>query len=118
MGVNYARSQALSEVGGIAMDEIAQKLPGLPEVISELVMAVEAELEQIGDLAYAVARYRELSAHSLGDVLSFRTAEGIRRGTFSGLDERGFLVLQSERGEVRLSAGEAIEEWTGERNDS
>jgi len=118
IGINYGRSQALSEVGGIAMDEIAGDLPGLPEVISEFLMALEDELAHIGDMAYATARYRELSAHRHGETLQYRTEDGMRRGTFSRFDERGFLVLQSAEGEMRLSAGEVIEEWKEERHDS
>ena len=118
IGVNYGSSRALSQVGGIAMDEIGRDLPGLPEVISRIVMALEEELAHIGDSAYAAARYRELSAHRRGDALQYRTERAIRRGTFCGFDERGFLVLQSARGQIRLSAGEAIEEWTGESHES
>lgn len=118
IGVNYGRSQELSAVGGIAMEELGRGLPGLPEVIAELVMALEEELAHLGDLAYAADRYRELSIHRRGDTLQYRTKEGIRRGTFSGFDGRGFLVLRSARGEIRLGTGEAIEEWTGERHES
>ena len=118
IGVNYRQSQAISEVGGVAMDEILGEPGDLPEVISELLAAVEDELAHLGDIAYAARRYRELSAHSQGDTLHYRTREGIQRGTFSGLDDRGHLVLQSDGGEVRLSAGQAIEEWTGESHES
>ena len=118
VGVNYGVSPALSEVGGIAIDEIDREPLDLAYVISELLVSVEDELTHIGDMAYAATHYRELSAHSQGDTLQFRTKEGIRRGSFSGLDDRGHLVLQSDRGEIRLSAGETIEEWTGESHDS
>ena len=118
VGVNYGWSEAVSKVGGIAMSEVARQLPPLPEVISKLVCGIEDELGHIGDLTYAVARFRELSAHRPGDSLQFRVGECVQKGIFSGLDERGFLVLQSDRGEIRLSAGEAIEEWTGESHES
>ena len=118
VGGNYGWSEAVSKVGGIAMSEVARQLPPLPEVISELVCGIEDELSHIGDLTYAVARFRELSAHRPGDTLQFRVGECVQKGIFSGLDERGFLVLQSDRGEIRLSAGEAIEEWTGESHES
>ena len=118
IGVNYGRSQELSAVGGIAMDEVARELPDLPEVISELAEALEEQLDHIGDIAYAAARYRDLSAHRHGDTLQYRTEKGIRRGVFTGFDERGFLILRGARGEIHLGAGEAIEEWTGERHES
>ncbi len=79
---------------------------------------MEEQLDHIGDIAYAAARYRDLSAHRHGDTLQYWTEEGIRRGVFTGFDERGFLILQGARGEIRLGAGEAIEEWTGERHES
>jgi BirA family biotin operon repressor/biotin-[acetyl-CoA-carboxylase] ligase len=116
IGVNYGASRALAEIGGIAMGEVTRQLPCLPEVISELVAAVEDELTHLGDVAYAAARYRELSEHRRGDHLQYRTESGIQSGTFSGLDERGFLVLQGAHGEVRLGAVEAIEEWTGRQS--
>lgn len=118
VGVNYGGSEAVSKVGGVAMSEVARELPPLPEVISELVCGIEEELSHLGEMTYAVARFRELSAHRPGDTLQFRIGEDVQKGTFSGVDDRGFLVLQSDRGEIRLSAGEAIEEWTGESHES
>lgn len=118
VGVNYGGSEAVSKVGGVAMNEVARELPPLPEVISELVCGIEEELSHLGEMTYAVARFRELSAHRPGDTLQFRIGEDVQKGTFSGVDDRGFLVLQSDRGEIRLSAGEAIEEWTGESHES
>jgi BirA family biotin operon repressor/biotin-[acetyl-CoA-carboxylase] ligase len=114
IGVNYSPSPEVSKVGGIAMQEIASGVPQLTEVIVDLIAAVESELPNAGDMSYAVARCRESSAHRLGDSIHFRTVEGMQRGTFSGIDARGCLILQSaEGGRILLSAGEIIEERTG-----
>ena len=113
IGVNYSRSPAVSKVGGIAMDEIAVGLPNLPDVIVDLIAAVENELPKVGDMAYAVERGREWSHHRPGDSIRFRTDEGMQRGTFSGIDDRGHLILHSVEGSrILLSAGEIIEERT------
>ena len=118
VGVNYSSSEALTRVGGISLQEVARQPPRLETVIAELVISVEEELTHMGDLVYAAEGYRRLSAHRPGDPLQFRTTEGIRGGEFVKLDERGFLVLQGCGGEIRLSAGEAIEEGTGGRHKS
>jgi len=69
-------------------------------------------------MGYAARRFREMSVHRPGDTVQYRTDEGLQRARFSGLDERGFLVLQNDQGMIRLSAGEAIEEWREEDHES
>jgi BirA family biotin operon repressor/biotin-[acetyl-CoA-carboxylase] ligase len=119
IGVNYAGSKEVSEVGGIGMDEVSQRLPELPDVVADIAAAVEVELEHIGDLAYAVACCREVSGHRPGDPIRFRTGKGVREGTFTRIDDRGHLILQSAEGaEVRLSAGDVVEERKDKRNES
>lgn len=113
IGVNYSGSPELSKVGGIGMDELAVDLPKLPEVIVELIAAVESELPRVGDISYAVERCRESSDHRPGDAIRFCTEEGMLRGTFCGIDDRGRLILQSLEGSrMLLGAGEIIEERT------
>jgi BirA family biotin operon repressor/biotin-[acetyl-CoA-carboxylase] ligase len=116
IGVNYSGSEEVSAVGGIGMDEITQELPELPEVVAEIAVAVEDELQHIGDMAYAVARSREVSEHQPGDSIRFRTGEGVQQGTFAGIDDRGHLILLGSRGvEIRLSAGDVVEERKDKR---
>jgi biotin-(acetyl-CoA carboxylase) ligase len=104
--------------GGVAV--------GLGELTWDLVAGVEGELEHAGNLAYAVAAYRELLIHQPGDRLVCRVGERRMEGTFAGIDDSGRLRLRrlgkgettataaaagGEGGseEVALSSGEVIE---------
>jgi len=49
----------------------------------------------------------------MGDALRFRNEDGVQNGVFAGLDEQGYLVLRVASGELRLGAGEIIEERAG-----
>lgn len=80
----------------------------LEELTWKLVEGVERELTHLGDIAYAVAAYRELSAHRPGDRISCRVAERTVEGTFTGIDELGRLVLEADGEEIRVSSGEVI----------
>lgn len=117
IGVNYAGSGEVSAVGGIGMDEITLELPELPDVVADIATAVDDELQHIGDLPYAVARCRDASEHRPGDPIRFRTGAGVQEGTFMRIDDRGRLILRrSGGGEMRLSAGDVVEERTKERH--
>lgn len=87
----------------------AGALPGFGEFAWTLIGGVEAELEHLGDMAYAVERYRELTVHREGDTVRCRMGGKEVRGTFRGFDERGFLLLETESGIAPVAAGEVIE---------
>jgi BirA family biotin operon repressor/biotin-[acetyl-CoA-carboxylase] ligase len=80
----------------------------LEELTWALVQGVERELAHLGDMPYAAAAWRGLSAWQPGEPLAFRTADGLVEGTFEGIDDDGRLVLRSGGGELRLSSGEVI----------
>lgn len=80
----------------------------LEELTWKLVEGVERELTHLGDIAYAVAAYRELSVHRPGDRISCRVAERTVEGTFTGIDELGRLVLEADGEEIQVSSGEVI----------
>jgi BirA family biotin operon repressor/biotin-[acetyl-CoA-carboxylase] ligase len=75
----------------------------------DVVAALERELRHAGDVAYAVAAYREHSVHRPGDPILARVGERVVEGTFLGFDERGHLLLDQDGEELRLNAGEVIE---------
>lgn len=81
---------------------------GLAATAARLVAAVVAELGRLGDDAYAARSYAAASVHRPGERLRCRTADGTVEGRFRGFDERGFLRLETTRGERSLGAGELI----------
>ncbi|HVR97991.1 MAG TPA: biotin--[acetyl-CoA-carboxylase] ligase [Thermoanaerobaculia bacterium] len=81
----------------------------LAELTWELVTAVEGELAHLGDTAYAVAVYRELSVHQPGERISCRVGNEVIEGTFNGFDEHGRLRLERDGQEVLIAAGEVLE---------
>ena len=82
----------------------------LPELTWALVAGVEEELAHLGEGDYAVARYREHSIHREGERIVCRVGDETLEGTFTGFDEQGHLCLRKDGEELRISAGEVIEE--------
>ncbi len=92
----------------------------LSELATSLSSALYAELTHLGEAAYAVAAYRALSAHKVGDRLVCRLGDRTVAGTFLGFDEAGGLRLATVSvpgatrpgsrplEEVTISAGEVI----------
>ncbi len=80
----------------------------LAELTWDLIAAVEEELAHLGDTAYAVAGYRELSVHQPGERIACRVGAEVIEGTFQGFDEHGRLRLESGGREVLIAAGEVL----------
>lgn len=116
-GVNYAPPRRGADLPPRATTFIdhagrggaGEEPPGLAGFVRALVAGLEAELAHLGDLSYAVAAYRELSAHRPGDSLRCRTARETVVGEFLGFDDRGGLRLRRDGATVSLSAGEIVE---------
>lgn len=117
-GVNYAPPRRGAELppGATTFTDHAARggagaaLPDLAGFLRALVEGLEAELVHLGDLAYAVASYRELSAHRAGDVVRCRTSRETVTGEFVGIDARGRLKLRRDHETVAIPAGEIVEE--------
>lgn len=111
-GVNHARPRIGPELpdGATAVSDHADTPPSLGGLARALVAGVEAELAHLGDLAYAVPAYRELSVHREGERLRCRTGEETVEGEFAGFDERGHLRLLCDGETVLLAAGEIVED--------
>lgn len=114
-GVNYAPPRRgpdlppgsttfIDHAGGAADDP--RDLAGF---VRAIVAGLEAELAHLGDLRYAVAAYRELSAHRPGDRLRCRTPRETVEGEFLGFDDRGALRLRRGGETQELFAGEIVE---------
>lgn len=115
VGVNHAAEPPLPGATSILRERgggTGRPGEGEDEVLAaaaaRLVAAVEAELERLGDDAYAARSYAAASVHRPGERLRCRTAAGTIEGRFRGFDERGFLRLETAAGERSLGAGELI----------
>jgi BirA family biotin operon repressor/biotin-[acetyl-CoA-carboxylase] ligase len=111
-GVNHTQGEDELPAGGTSVRLLGgpgEEALSLPQLTWDLVVALEAELTHLGDLAYAVDAYRELSIHRSGDPISCRIGEETVEGTFQGFDDHGRLRLQRGGEEILLSAGEIIE---------
>lgn len=111
-GVNHLRPREGPELppGATCLGDHLDEPPPLGEVARELVAALEAELAHLGDLRHAVAAFRELSVHRPGDPLRCRVGGEVVEGALAGFDDRGHLVLRQGADEVRIAAGEIVEE--------
>ena len=108
-GVNHGHEEGDLPETGTSLRLQGSEEVTLPELTWNLVVGVEEELRHLGDVAYAVDRYRAASVHRPGEKLTFRGGDSVIEGTFVGFDDHGLLILESEGREMRLSAGEVIE---------
>jgi BirA family biotin operon repressor/biotin-[acetyl-CoA-carboxylase] ligase len=108
-GINY--SSDLPELAGTAttvVDE-SRSVPGIAEMLIPMVAALESEVDAEKSMESVVEEYAQWSLHEIGRDLVCRTARGMIRGKFLGFDPLGFLRLETESGEVLISAGEIVE---------
>lgn len=113
-GVNLAAGNGTLP-GAVSLEEALETGSGAPDppelgpAVWTLIGAVEAELEHLGDVGYAVSAYRALSAHRERDAVACTMGGERIEGIFRGFDPRGFLRLEVE-GEIRsIAAGEVTE---------
>jgi BirA family biotin operon repressor/biotin-[acetyl-CoA-carboxylase] ligase len=81
----------------------------LADLTWDLVEGVEAELEHLGDAAYAVESYRPLSIHQPGERIVCRYGDTTIEGVFAGFDDTGRLLLDSDGRRIAVASGEVIE---------
>lgn len=108
-GVNYLHGAADLPETATSLVLLGGGVVSLEDLTWDLVEGVEAELTHLGDPAYAVARYREMSVHQPGERIVFRAGDSVTEGTFHGFDETGRLLLDRDGDTVALAAGEVIE---------
>ncbi|MCL4836903.1 MAG: biotin--[acetyl-CoA-carboxylase] ligase [Thermoanaerobaculia bacterium] len=89
-------------------DEMGSSLP-LPLFSARMVAAVERELGRLGGGSDHLPRFAGLLVHRPGDALHVRVGEETLEGRFAGLDERGFLRLETAGGERWIASGEVLE---------
>lgn len=108
-GINHGQEAGELPDTGTSLRLLAAGHVSLAQFTWDLVAALERELRHAGDVAYAVAAYRELSVHRQGDPITARVGDRVVEGTFAGFDESGHLLLDQDGEELRLNAGEVIE---------
>lgn len=120
-GVNYdlgpdrsAAGEKLEGATSLADELEVDELPPLGVFARGLVEALEKGLEGVdrgsGRLPEVAATFRELVVHRPGEPLRCRTGGAVVEGRYAGIDERGFLRLETDGGEELLSSGEIVEE--------
>jgi len=113
-GVNFReRGGALAALGATSvLDELpAETSVSLGALTHRLLESLEAALEHLGETAYAIRRFRELTLHRAGDPIRCRTGEGVIEGELVGFEEQGFLRVRGGDGVERsISSGEIVEE--------
>jgi BirA family biotin operon repressor/biotin-[acetyl-CoA-carboxylase] ligase len=111
-GINCRIDGAEPPAGGVAgptsLETEGGECPELAELTWELIDALDAQLDRLGDAERAVRLYAERSIHAPGDRLRCVVGEEIVEGTFQGFDRRGFLRLGVDGGERLLAAGELV----------
>jgi BirA family biotin operon repressor/biotin-[acetyl-CoA-carboxylase] ligase len=108
-GVNYLHASGDLPETATSLVLLGGGIVSLEDLTWDLVEGVETELTHLGDPAYAVARYREMSVHQPGERIVFRAGDSVTEGAFQGFDETGRLLLERGGETVALAAGEVIE---------
>ncbi len=109
LGFNHGGDLAtFREARATSLIHEAPSAPPLPELATELLEAVDAELRRDASPAEVVTRYDELSCHEAGDSIRVRTDDAVVAGRFLGFDDNAFLRLDVSGEEHRFSTGEIL----------
>ncbi len=113
IGVNHGSGQAsLPHPNATSLRLIAEScnrpLPTLAECAVVLCNSVFEELDLARSRAELLADYQELSVHRCGDRLKWTSSTGLVEGVFDRFDVSGRIVLQTEKGTVKISAGDVL----------
>lgn len=108
VGVNLLPPPGLPAAGGLRGHGVGAEEGAA--LTARLAGALVSALSEAGEPAAAAAAFRRWSVHREGERLSYRDASGaVHSGRFRGLDESGFLRLESDGEERRLTAAELVE---------
>lgn len=107
-GINHGhRANSLPHPGATSLAlSLRAEPPALAPLAARLVEATARCLTRLERAAEIVDRYRARVAHHPGDAL-FAESDGERvAGRFAGIDERGFLLLETDHGTIAVRSGE------------
>jgi len=107
-GLNLKPSTATGRPPGSTSlaEEMGGETPSLAEFAAQALAAVWRGFALSRE--ETVARFARLSAHRDGEALRCRVGDEELDGFFRGFDERGFLRLETERGERIVRSGEVF----------
>ncbi len=128
-GVNYREGEADGALAALGATSVLSELrapgaagatgrtgaggsvPSLGALALLLLAGLDEAFEHLGETAYAIRRFRELTLHRAGDPIRCRTGDCVVEGELVGFEERGFLLLRGSDGVERsISSGEIVEE--------
>lgn len=110
-GINHGHSEGeLPLPGATSIAVESTGIPPYPEAVAELTRHLALEVGRTNRPSDVIERFRSLSVHRQGDLLECRAGTERIQGRFVRFTDRGFLVLDTDRGRETLSAGEVVEE--------
>lgn len=114
VGVNHGQAaDQLPEPRATSLRVVHQAaavdLPALGETAVALCRAVADGLQDPRSAEQTLEAYRSLSAHAVGDELSWSSHEGPVAGTFVRIDGDGSLVIETEQGLRSVSSGDVLQ---------
>lgn len=109
-GLNYqtpdprivAEATSIAEEAKKSGTRIASFEKFVVEAVTAVWQAVQGTTEDWAE------RYRDLSAHRLGDAMRFALGDEVLEGRFDGFDESGFLRLATSNGSRIVRSGEVF----------
>jgi BirA family biotin operon repressor/biotin-[acetyl-CoA-carboxylase] ligase len=108
-GINLAgEHETLKGLGATSLEALIEEPPDLVELTAAVVRSLLGALNRMDDTAKLVDEYSALVAHQEGDELTWQQNGSRVRGRYAGVDERGFLRLDTDQGTVVVAAGEVI----------
>jgi BirA family biotin operon repressor/biotin-[acetyl-CoA-carboxylase] ligase len=108
-GINLAdEHETLKGLDATSLETLIEESPDLVELTAAVVRSLLGALKRMNDTAKLVDEYSALVAHQAGDELTWQQNGSRVRGRYAGVDERGFLRLETDQGTVVVAAGEVI----------
>lgn len=111
IGINHRQGcDALPHENATSLRLLAEqshrKFPGLADYVLALCAGVHEEVARERRLEDILRDYQHYSVHSPGDRLAWTSSKGPVQGVFEGFDGQGCILLRTEAGRIKISAGD------------
>lgn len=108
-GINLGgEREKLDQLDATSIENLVTDSPDLVGLATGVVKGLLGALERMDATEALVNEYRRLVVHRKGDELTWKQDGARVRGRYAGIDERGFLRLDTDTGMVVVSAGEVV----------